>query len=94
MIRSATVYDVPRIQEIINSHAELANALQKVARSTKPARLAIYEGMADSGLRRPAIIWADLAEVRSWPSTATPGPRHRQATVDGHSPSRRLHIRS
>src|SRR5205085_6351228 len=29
MIRSATVYDVPRVQEIINSHAELGRMLFK-----------------------------------------------------------------
>jgi len=68
MIRPATVYDVPRIQEIINSHAELGRMLFKsLAQLYEDLRdFAVYEEdgviLGSVGL---TIIWADLAEVRS-----------------------------
>ncbi len=68
MIRPATIFDVPRIQEIINSHAELGKMLFK-------SLAQIYEGLRDFavyedqgrvvGCVAVTIIWADLAEVRS-----------------------------
>ena len=68
MIRTATVNDVPRISEIINSHAELGRMLFK-------SYAQLYESLRDFavfekdgqvlGCTALAIIWADLAEVRS-----------------------------
>jgi amino-acid N-acetyltransferase len=69
MIRTATVHDVPRISEIINSHAELGRMLFK-------SYAQLYESLRDFavfesddgkvlGCTALAIIWADLAEVRS-----------------------------
>ncbi len=68
MIRPATISDVPRIQEIINSHAELGKMLFK-------SYAQLYEDLRDFGVREQegrivgcvalTIIWADLAEVRS-----------------------------
>ena len=68
MIRPATVHDVPRIAEIINSHAELGKMLFK-------SYTQLYEDLRDFavferdgkvlGCTALAIIWADLAEVRS-----------------------------
>ena len=68
MIRPATVHDVPRVSEIINSHAELGKMLFK-------SYAQLYEGMRDFavfetdgkvvGCTALSIIWADLAEVRS-----------------------------
>jgi amino-acid N-acetyltransferase len=79
MIRPATIHDVPRIQEIINSHAELGKMLFK-------SLAALYESLRDFavyelepqpneeggftpgrvvGCVGLSIIWADLAEVRS-----------------------------
>ena len=68
MIRPATIHDVPRIQEIINSHAELGKMLFK-------SFAQLYEGLRDFGVYEVdgsvvgcvalTIIWADLAEVRS-----------------------------
>ena len=81
MIRSATIHDVPRIQQIINSHAELGRMLFKsLAQLYEDLRdFAVYEAEPDDpsacreagGGRRIVgcvaltIIWADLAEVRS-----------------------------
>lgn len=78
MIRPATIHDVPRIQEIINSHAELGRMLFKsVAQVYESLRdFAVYEidgetkegGSATGrvvGCTALSIIWADLAEVRS-----------------------------
>ncbi|MDP9174333.1 MAG: N-acetyltransferase [Planctomycetota bacterium] len=79
MIRPATIHDVPRIQEIINSHAELGKMLFKsLAQIYEALRdFAVYEVDAESGDGERAIpgkiagcvavsiIWADLAEVRS-----------------------------
>jgi amino-acid N-acetyltransferase len=68
MIRSATIHDVPRIQQIINSHAELGKMLFK-------SFAQLYEDLRDFGVYEAdgrvvgcaalTIIWADLAEVRS-----------------------------
>ena len=68
MLRSATIHDVPRIQGIINSHAELGKMLFKNLAQ-------LYEGLRDFavfesegrivGCVALTIIWADLAEVRS-----------------------------
>jgi amino-acid N-acetyltransferase len=68
MIRAATVHDVPRIAEIINSHAELGKMLFK-------SYAQLYEDLRDFGVYERdgklagcvalTIIWADLAEVRS-----------------------------
>ncbi|HWE93408.1 MAG TPA: N-acetyltransferase [Tepidisphaeraceae bacterium] len=68
MIRSATIHDVPHIQRIINSHAELGKMLFK-------SYSQLYEALRDFGVYEAngrvvgcaalTIIWADLAEVRS-----------------------------
>src|SRR5258707_1225825 len=68
MIRPATIADVPRMQEIINSHAELGRMLFK-------SYAQLYEDLRDFGVYEDngrvlgccavTIIWADLAEVRS-----------------------------
>src|SRR3954466_11978864 len=68
MIRPATINDVPRIQEIINSHAELGKMLFK-------SYAQLYEDLRDFavveregrvvGCVALTIIWADLAEIRS-----------------------------
>lgn len=68
MIRPATIYDVPRIQEIINSHAELGRMLFKsLAQLFEDLRdFAVYEENGEVfGCAALTIIWADLAEVRS-----------------------------
>lgn len=68
MIRNATIHDVPAMQAIINSHAELGKMLFK-------SLAALYEHLRDfavyeengtiHGCAALSIIWADLAEVRS-----------------------------
>jgi amino-acid N-acetyltransferase len=68
MIRPATIHDVPRIQQVINSHAELGKMLFK-------SFAQLYESLRDFGVYEIdgevvgcvalTIIWADLAEVRS-----------------------------
>jgi amino-acid N-acetyltransferase len=69
MMRPATINDVPRVQEIINSHAELGKMLFK-------SLAQLYENLRDFGVYEDddgrvvgcvglAIIWADLAEIRS-----------------------------
>jgi len=79
MIRTATIHDVLRIQEIINSHAELGKMLFKsLSQIYESLRdFAVYEmdGEMIDGMRAGpprvigcvalSIIWADLAEVRS-----------------------------
>lgn len=73
MIRPATVHDVPRIAEIINSHAELGKMLFKsFAQLYEDLRdFAVYEHTFEDGRRDVmgcvalTIIWADLAEIRS-----------------------------
>ena len=68
MIEPATIHDVPRIAEIINSHAELGKMLFK-------SYAQLYEDLRDFGVYRIenevvgcvalTLIWADLAEIRS-----------------------------
>jgi amino-acid N-acetyltransferase len=68
MIRNATIHDVPRMQAIINAHAELGKMLFK-------SYAQLYEHLRDFavweehgqvlGCCALTIIWADLAEVRS-----------------------------
>ena len=68
MIRAATIHDIPAMQAIINSHAELGKMLFKNLAQ-------LYEGLRDfavheidgriTGCAGLTIIWADLAEVRS-----------------------------
>jgi amino-acid N-acetyltransferase len=78
MIRPATIHDVPRIQEIINSHAELGKMLFKsLAQLYESLRdYAVYEIDGEVSDYRVApekvvgctalsVLWADLAEVRS-----------------------------
>lgn len=73
MIRPATIHDVPRMQAVINSHAEFGRMLFKsLAQLYEDLRdYAVYEVPGPDG--RPVlagcvaltIIWADLAEVRA-----------------------------
>ena len=68
MIRQATVHDVPRISEIINSHAELGRMLFKsYAQLYEDLRdFAVYEKDGKVvGCTALAIIWADITEIRS-----------------------------
>src|SRR5204862_7459205 len=68
MIRPATVHDVPRISEIINSHAELGRMLFKsYAQLYEDLRdFAVFENEQGTlGCVALTIIWADLSEVRS-----------------------------
>ena len=69
MIRPATIHDVPRMQAIINSHAEFGRMLFKsYAQLYETLRdFAVYEDERGEivGVVGLAIIWADLAEVRS-----------------------------
>src|SRR5579864_5064446 len=68
MIRAATIHDVPRIQQIIASHAELGKMLFK-------SYAQLYQSLRDFGVYEAdgqvvgcialTIIWADLAEIRS-----------------------------
>jgi len=68
VIRNATIHDVPRISDIINSHAGLGKMLFKsYAQLFESLRdFAVYEEdgqvLACVAL---SIIWADLTEVRS-----------------------------
>jgi amino-acid N-acetyltransferase len=68
MIRPAKLHDVPRIQEIINSHAELGKMLFKsYAQLYEDLRdFAVYEEDGRVlGCVAVGIIWADMAEIRS-----------------------------
>jgi len=68
MIRAATIHDVPRIQEIINSHAELGKMLfRSLAQLYESLRdLAVYEtDRKVVGCVGMSVLWADLAEVRA-----------------------------
>lgn len=75
MIRPATIHDVPRIQAIINSHAELGKMLFKsLAQLFEDIRdFGVYEDRGPNacepgrvvGCVALTIIWGDLAEVRS-----------------------------
>ena len=98
MLRNATVHDVPRIREIINSHAELGKMLFKSYQQ-------LYENLRDfavyeengvvTGCVALTVIWADMAEVRSLAVDAACqgrgiGRRLVQWTLEE---ARRLHIR-
>ena len=68
MIRAATIHDVPRMQAIVNSHAELGKMLFKsYAELYENLRdFAVYELDGEVvGVVALAILWADLAELRS-----------------------------
>ena len=75
MLRPATIHDVPRIQAIINSHAELGKMLFKsLAQLFEDIRdFGVYEDRGPDGCQPGVvtgcvaltIIWADLAEIRS-----------------------------
>src|SRR5437763_1670407 len=68
MIRPASIHDVPRMQEIINSHAELGKMLFKsYAQLYETVRdFAVYEEAGEVvGVTALAVLWADLSEVRS-----------------------------
>ena len=68
ILRGARVTDVPAVQAIINSHAELGKMLFKsYAQLYESLRdFAVYEEDGEVlGCVALAIIWADLAEVRS-----------------------------
>jgi amino-acid N-acetyltransferase len=68
MVRNARLTDVPQIQAIINSHAELGKMLFKnYAQLYEALRdFAVYEENGRVvGCVALTIIWADLAEVRS-----------------------------
>src|SRR3954454_24324891 len=75
MLRPATIHDVPRIQAVINSHAELGKMLFKsLAQLYENIRdFAVYEAEGEGacpagtvvGCVGLSIIWADLSEVRS-----------------------------
>lgn len=68
VLRPARLTDVPRVQAIINSHAELGKMLFKsYAQLYESIRdFAVYEeGGEVLGCVAVGIIWADMAEVRS-----------------------------
>jgi len=68
MIRPATINDVPGMADVINSHAERGKMLFKsYAQLYEALRdFAVYELDGEVvGVCGLAIIWADLAEVRS-----------------------------
>lgn len=68
MIRAATIHDVPGMSDVINSHAERGKMLFKsYAQLYESIRdFAVYELDGKVvGVAGLAIIWADLAEVRS-----------------------------
>jgi amino-acid N-acetyltransferase len=70
MIRSATIHDVPRISDIINSHAGLGKMLFKsyaqLFESIRDFAVEVDDADGDViGCVGLSIIWADLAEVRS-----------------------------
>ena len=98
MLRPATVYDVVRIQEVINSHAELGRMLFKsLAQLFEDLRdFAVWEEDGKVvGCVALTIIWADLAEVRSLAVDSAYhgrgiGKRLTQWCIDE---ARRLHIR-
>jgi len=68
IIRNATVHDVPRMSQIINSHAELGKMLfknyQQLYESLRDFAVCELDGEV-VGCVGLTIIWADLAEVRS-----------------------------
>jgi amino-acid N-acetyltransferase len=98
MIRPATVYDVPRIQQIISSHAELGRMLfRSLAELFEDLRdFAVYEEDGQVlGCVALTIIWADMAEVRS----LAVDPAYQDRGIGGKlvewtvEEARRLHIR-
>jgi amino-acid N-acetyltransferase len=98
MIRPATVHDVPRICEIINSHAERGRMLFKsYAQLYEDLRdFAVFERDGEIlGCCALTIIWADLAEVRSLAvETKHLGQGIGRQLVDwAVGEARRLHIR-
>lgn len=98
MIRPATVYDVPRIQAIINSHAEfgkmLFKSLAELFEHLRDFAVAEEDGQI-VGCVALTIIWADLAEIRSLAVDATHHGRGlgRQLVQWCLDEARRLHIR-
>jgi amino-acid N-acetyltransferase len=98
MLRTATVYDVARMQQIINSHAELGRMLFKSLSE-------LFEGLRDFavceengqvvGCVALTIIWADLAEIRSLAVDDAHQGRGigRQLVQWTMQEARRLHIR-
>lgn len=98
MLRNATVHDVPRMSEIINSHAEFGKMLFK-------SYAQLYENLRDYavweedgkvlGCVALTIIWADLAEVRSLAvDSSTQGRGIGRKLVEWTiEEARRLHIR-
>jgi amino-acid N-acetyltransferase len=75
-VRPATIHDVPRMQEIINSHAELGKMLFKsYAQLYEQLRdFAVAELDGPTGLSSDrhvvgcvglTILWADISEIRS-----------------------------
>ena len=99
MIRPATIHDVPRIQAIINSHAELGRMLFKnYAQLFENLRdFGVYEDERGRvlGCAAVTIIWADLAEVRSLAvDDAARGRGIGRALVEWTvDEARRLHVR-
>jgi len=68
LLRPAIIRDVPRISEIVNSHAQLGKMLFKsFAQLYEDLRdFAVYERDGEVvGCVGVSIIWADMAEVRS-----------------------------
>ena len=68
MVRAARLTDVPRIQEIINGHAERGRMLFKnFAQLYENLRdFAVYEYGGDVvGCVALGIVWSDMAEIRS-----------------------------
>jgi amino-acid N-acetyltransferase len=70
LIRNATIHDVPKISDIINSHAELGKMLFKsYAQLFEAIRdFAVFVDDATGeivGCVALSVIWADLTEVRS-----------------------------
>ena len=68
MIRPATVHDVPAMQRIINSHAELGKMLFKSLAQLYESLRDFYVFEVDGkvvGTAALNICWEDLAELRS-----------------------------
>lgn len=98
MLRPATVHDVPHIQRIINSHAELGKMLFKsLAEIFGSLRdFAVYEEEGEVvGCVAMTIIWADLGELRSLAVDSAWQGRDigRQLVEWAVNEARRLHIR-
>ena len=70
MIRNATIHDVPKISDIINSHAELGKMLFKsyaqLYESIRDFAVCVDDATGEIvGCAALSVIWADLTEVRS-----------------------------